>query len=158
MNVLKFFMMLALVLWIGAIVFFGAVVAPALFIILPTHDLAGKVVTRTLANLHLIGIICGVVYLACSMILGRVTRGSAQPFAPRHLAIVAMIVLTFIAQDVVGAKMNHLKDEMGVIDNVAVTDARRVEFNRLHIWSTRMEECILVLGLGVLYGTSRRLS
>ena len=118
-NFLKFLMLLALVLWIGGIVYFGAIVAPAVFAVLPTHDLAGKVVTRTLANLHLIGIICGVVFLICSMVVAYVTKGSAQVFAPRHMAIVAMIALTFIAQDVVGAKMNRIKDQIGVIDNVA---------------------------------------
>jgi hypothetical protein len=151
-------MLLALVLWIGGIVFFGAVVAPAVFTILPTHDLAGKVVTRTLANLHLIGIICGVVFLVCSMIVAYVTKGSAQPFAPRHIAVVVMIALTFFAQDVVARKMNHIKDQIGVIDNVPLIDPQRVEFNRLHVWSTRLEGCILVLGLGVLFGTARRLS
>jgi arsenite methyltransferase len=157
-NVLKDLMLLALVLWIGGIVFFGAVVAPAVFTILPTHDLAGKVVTRTLANLHLIGIICGVVFLVCSMIVAYVTKGSAQPFAPRHIAVVVMIALTFFAQDVVARKMNHIKDQIGVIDNVPLIDPQRVEFNRLHVWSTRLEGCILVLGLGVLFGTARRLS
>jgi uncharacterized membrane protein len=157
-NFLKFLMLLALVLWIGGIVYFGVIVAPAVFAVLPTHDLAGKVVTRTLANLHLLGIICGVVFLVCSMVLAYVTKGSAQVFAPRHIAIVVMIALTFIAQDVVGAKMNHIKDQIGVIDNVAATDPQRIEFNRLHVWSTRLEGCILLFGLGVLYGTARRLS
>lgn len=158
MNFLKFLMLLSLALWIGGIVYFGAIVAPAVFAVLPTHDLAGKVVTRTLANLHLIGIICGVVFLICSMVYAYFAKGSAQLFAPRHIAVVAMIALTFIAQNAVGAKMNRLKDQMGVIDNVPLTDPHRVEFNRLHVWSTRLEGCILVLGLGVLYSTARRLS
>lgn len=158
MNFLKFLMLLSLVLWIGAIVYFGVIVAPAVFAVLPTHDLAGKVVTRTLANLHLLGIICGVVFLVCSMVIGYVTKGSAQVFAPRHIAVVAMIALTFFAQDVIGAKMNRIKDQIGVIDNVAATDPQRVEFNRLHVWSTRLEGCILLFGIGVLWGTARRLS
>ncbi len=151
-------MLLALVLWIGGIVFFGAVVAPTVFAVLPTHDLAGKVVTRSLGTLHLIGIICGVIFLVCSMTYGYFVRGSAQVFAPRHLAMAAMIALTFIAQDVVAAKMLRVRNDIGVIDNVPLNDPRRVEFNRLHVWSTRLEGCVLVLGLGVLYGTARRLS
>jgi hypothetical protein len=151
-------MLLALVLWLGGILFFGAVVAPTVFGVLPTHDLAGKVVTRSLGELHLIGIICGFVFLACSMIVAYVTRGSAEPFAPRHLAIIAMIILTFVAQNVVAKKMLQLRDSIGVIDNVPLNDSRRLEFNRLHVWSTRIEGCVLLLGLGVLYGQSRRLS
>jgi len=33
-----------------------------------------------------------------------------------------------------------------------------VEFNRLHVWSTRVEGAVLVFGLGLLYLTARRLS
>ncbi len=151
-------MLLALVLWIGGIVFFGAVMAPTVFTVLPTHDLAGKVVSRSLAELHLVGIICGFVFLICSMIVAYVTRGSAEVLAPRHWAIAAMIALTFIAQDVVAKKMLVIRNDIGVIDNVPQNDPRRVEFNRLHVWSTRMEGCVLVLGLGALWGQARRLS
>jgi hypothetical protein len=45
---------------------------------------------------------------------------------------------------------------MGVIDNVPFTDARRVEFNRLHQWSTRTEGGVLLLGLVVVVLTARR--
>jgi hypothetical protein len=45
-----------------------------------------------------------------------------------------------------------------VIDSVAQDDPRRLEFNRLHVWSTRAEGTILILGLAVLFLTTRRLS
>lgn len=151
-------MLLALVLWIGGIVYFGAVVAPALFTILPTHDLAGKVVSRSLERLHLIGIICGFLFLACSIAYNYFAKGNARILSPSHIAIALMIVLTFVAQDLVAERMLRLRNDIGVIDNVPDTDPRRVEFNRLHVWSTRLEGTILVLGLGVLYGTARRLS
>ena len=151
-------MILSLVLWIGGIVFFGAVTAPTLFAVLPTHDLAGKVVNPSLAKLHWMGIICGLVFLVCSMLLGFMLRANPQPFAPRHLAIVLMLALTFVSQFIVAKKMLRLRDNIGVIDNVPLNDPRRVEFNHLHIYSTRLESCVLILGLGVLWGTARRLS
>jgi hypothetical protein len=151
-------MVLALVVWIGGIIFFGAVVAPTVFSVLPTHDLAGNVVTRSLSTLHLMGIVCGVVYIVASLILFYQLRASLDVFALRHVAVVAMIVLTMASQYAVGSRMKRLRQDIGVIDNVSVDDARRVEFNRLHHWSTRLEGCVLLLGLGVLYGTSRRLS
>jgi Domain of unknown function (DUF4149) len=157
-NFLKFLMLLSLVLWIGGIVFFGAAVAPTAFAVLPTHHLAGNLVSRSLGILHAMGLICGIVFLASSMIYSYVARGSAQPFAPRHIAIVAMMALTLVAQNIVGARLSRMREEMGVIDNVSINDPRRVEFNRLHVWSTRLEGCVLLLGLGVLYGTARRLS
>jgi len=38
------------------------------------------------------------------------------------------------------------------------TTTRRVEFNRLHVWSTRLESAVLLLGLAVIFLTSRRIS
>jgi hypothetical protein len=45
---------------------------------------------------------------------------------------------------------------MGVIDSVSPLDARRIEFNRLHVWSTELEGGVLILGLGVVVLTARR--
>jgi hypothetical protein len=47
---------------------------------------------------------------------------------------------------------------MGVIDNVPPSDARRLEFNRLHVRSTQLEGGVLILGLGVVVLTARRFS
>jgi hypothetical protein len=54
--------------------------------------------------------------------------------------------------------MLELRNQMVFIDDVAHDDARRVEFNRLHVWSTRLESTVLLLGLAVIFLTSRRLS
>jgi len=153
-------MLLALVLWLGGLIFFAFVVAPTVFNpgILPTRDLAGNVVNRSLGILHAIGLVCGVVFVIASMIYGKLTAGSAQPFAAIHLLVYLMLILTLVAQFGVAPKMAALRADMGVIDNIPLTDARRVEFNSLHHWSTRLGGGILILGLGVLLLTARRLS
>lgn len=153
-------MLLALVLWLGGLMFFAFVVAPTVFHpgILPTRDLAGNVVNRSLGILHLTGLVCGVVFVIASMILSKLTAGSAQPFAPAHVLIYIMLILTLVAQFGVAPKMAALRANMGVIDNISPTDARRVAFDNLHHWSTRLGGGILILGLGVLLLTARRLS
>ena len=157
MSLLRFLMMLSLAIWVGGIVFFAFVLAPTVFSVLPTRNLAGMVVSRSLARLHWIGLFSGIAYLVFSLLLLRLS-GSFQAFAPRHLLVLLMIALVLIAQFGIGAKMNQLRLDMGVIDNVPQDDARRVEFNRLHVWSTRAEGTILMLGLAVLFLTVRRLS
>jgi len=160
MSLVRFLMLLSLVVWIGGIVFFAFVMAPALFnpAILPTRQLAGQVVSRTLGALHWMGIGCGVVFAITSMIDARAVNGTAEPFAARHLLIYLMIILTLVSIFGVAARMEDLKRQMVVIDNVPHDDARRVEFNRLHVWSTRIEGTVLVLGLAVLYLTARRMT
>jgi hypothetical protein len=78
-------------------------------------------------------------------------------FAGRHILIVLMILLTLTSQLAIGGRMQVLRAEMVLIDNVPVNDARRVEFNRLHQWSTRMETAVLLCGIVVLYLTAKTL-
>jgi len=153
-------MLLALVLWLGGLMFFAFVLAPTVFHpgILPTRDLAGNVVNRSLGILNIMGLVCGVVFVIASMIYSKLTAGSAQAFAPSHVLVYLMLILTLIAQFGVAPRMAALRTNMGVIDNLPETDARRIEFNNLHHWSTRLGGSILILGLGVLLLTARRLS
>jgi len=69
--------------------------------------------------------------------------------------MVGMLALTLISQVVVGGKMQRLRADMGEIDKVSVSDARRVEFNALHQWSTRLEVVVLLLGLVAIYDVAR---
>ncbi len=151
-------MLLAMVIWIGGIVFFAAVVAPAAFAVLPTHQLGGDLVNRTLAVLHIMGMICGVTYLVCSMIYLRLAKGSAQFLSVNHLLVVAMFLLTLVGHFGIAHRMHAMRQQMGVIDELAQDDPRRIDFNRLHAWSTRVEGLVLLFGLGALWGTARRLS
>jgi len=158
MNLLRFFMLLALVVWIGGIIFFAAVVAPTLFKVLPTHQLAGAVVSRSLGILHGMGIACGIVFLVTSMISSHSARGAAHPLAMRHVLVYVMLALTAISQFVVSAKLLAMRTAMGEIDLVPLTDARRIAFNQLHVWSTRLESGVLILGLIVLFLVARKVS
>jgi len=156
MSALRFFMLLALVVWIGGIIFFAAAVARTVFKVLPTHHLAGAVVTRSLGILHWMGIVCAIVFLITSMLHTYSARGAAHPLAPRHVLVYVMLVLTLISQFVVSAKMAALRAAMGEIDLVPIADARRIAFNQLHAWSTRLESGVLILGLVVLFLVARR--
>lgn len=158
MQALRFVMLLSLVVWIGGIIFFAAAVAPTVFAVLPTRQLAGQVVSRSLSILHWLGVGSGVVFLITSMWYSRVDVGFAHPFAARNSLVLIMIALTMISMFVISTKMLALRDDMAVIDNVPLNDPRRVEFNELHRWSTRLEVGVLAMGIGVLWLTVKALS
>jgi len=69
-----------------------------------------------------------------------------------------MLVLTLISQFGISPKMTALRASMGQIDNVAGNDPARLQFNALHVWSTRLEGGVLLLGLIVVYLTARQLA
>ena len=159
MVFLRFLMMLALVVWLGGLIFFAFVVAPTVFSpgLLPTRHLAGEIVGRSLGALHWMGIISGIVFLIASAIYNRMTEGHTKLLAGRHLLITAMLLLTVISQFAITPKMLALRQQAVVIDSLPLDSPVRVEFNRLHVWSEKFEEGIFFLGLGALFLTAKKL-
>lgn len=159
MSFLRFLILLSLVVWLGGIIFLAFVEAPTVFSpgLLPTRQMAGSIVGRSLELLHYMAIACGIVFLTASMFYSRMVNGSAKPLAARHLLIAFMLLLTLISQFAITPKMHAIRNEAGVIDNLAVDDLRRQEFERLHFWSEKTEGAVLLLGLIALYATAQAL-
>jgi uncharacterized membrane protein len=153
---LRFVMLLALVVWVGGIIFFS-VLAPNVFAVLPTRQLAGNVVNRMLPILHWMGLVSGIVFISSSMLYSRIMTGFARPLAGRHILVLLMLLLTVISQFMIVPRMAALRADMANIDIIPQDDARRVEFNRLHVWSSRLEQGVFLLGLATLFLVARRL-
>ncbi len=158
MTLMRTLMLLALIVWVGGIIFFALVLAPTVFHVLPTRELAGNVVARSLNILHWMGIISAIVFLIASLLYSQAKFARPKAFALVNVLLVLMLALTLISQFAITPRMMALRAEMIPIDNLAANDARRVEFNRLHGWSTRAEGGVLFLGLVVVVLTARRFS
>jgi len=154
MSFLRYLMLLSLVVWLGGLIFFAFVVAPAAFSVLPTRHLAGNVVTRSINGLHWIGIIAGIVYLLSSILYARITTGTAHVFAVRNVIIFLMLALTLISQFGIIPRMDGLRASVGEIDAVPPDNPIRMQFDALHVWSTRVEGGVLLLGLVAAYLTA----
>ena len=150
-------MLLSLVVWIGGLIFFAFVLAPTAFTVLPTTHLAGNVVGRALSKLHWIAIASGVVFLISSMVYSRLTDGTAHVFAARHVLLCAMLALTLISQFGIMPRMDTLRASLGEVSSVPLDNPQRVQFDALHLWSTRVEGAVLLLGLVVAYLTAQQL-
>jgi uncharacterized membrane protein len=156
MFIWKTFMLLALIVWIGGLIFFSFVVAPALFTVLPSTALAGNVVSRCLAALHWIGIVSAVVFLVCSLLYSRAKFAQLKPLMLVNVLVVIMLVLTLISQFAITPRIHRLRSQLQL--GGAVQDSIRIEFDRLHAWSMRLEGGVLVLGVVVVGLTARRFS
>jgi uncharacterized membrane protein len=159
MPFLRFLMLLSLVVWLGGLIFFAFVLAPTAFSpgLLPTRQLAGSIVGRSLDRLHYIAIASGIVFLVASMFYNRMALGNARPLAARHVLIVLMLLLTVISQFAISPKMHSIRAEAGVIDDLPPDNPLRMEFDRLHMWSEKFEVAVLLLGLVALYTTAQGL-
>src|SRR5215469_943424 len=158
MSFLRYLMLLSLVVWIGGLIFFAFVLAPTAFQVLPNTHLAGNVVGRALGKLHWLAIISGVVFLLSSLLYSYLTQGTAHLFAMRHILICLMLALTLVSQFGIIPRMDTLRAQVGDFSAVPLTDPARVQFDALHVWSTRVESGVLLLGLVAVFLTANALT
>jgi hypothetical protein len=118
-------------LWLGAMVFFSFVVAPAAFATLPQQQLAGALVSRTLGVLEIGGSIIGASLIAI-LILSRERDGA---FFYELIALALMTISMLVSNFVVSRRMHDLRMNLGEIAQLAANDSARLEFDRLHQYS-----------------------
>jgi uncharacterized membrane protein len=129
-GVVTFLEICLLALWLGASLFFAAVVAPAAFDVLPTPGLAGALVGRTLPWLFISGLIVGAVVMALEI---RAPRPGGRV---RAVGAGVMLLACAIAQFVIGRQIERLRREAGTpIGALSQEDPRRRAFGRLHALS-----------------------
>jgi len=123
--------LLVVAVWLGSAVFFSAAVAPSAFAVLPSRELAGAVVARTLTILNVGGFVAGLLLLAGAFAGRRLARWYS--WVAETAALVVLAAATFVGQFVISARMSALRAQMGrPIEEVAADDPLRVAFNALH--------------------------
>jgi uncharacterized membrane protein len=154
-NILRFLQIFALGAWVGSIFYFSAAVAPAAFRVLANQDQAGVLIEFTLRRLHTLGVVAGLVFLFASAILAVSTKGAGKSLLLPVAGVVLMLILTIISQHVVIRRMMHLRREMVSVAATPPDNPLRVEFDRLHTVSVRLEGSVLLLGFASLFLTVR---
>jgi hypothetical protein len=155
MSFLRCLMLLSLIVWLGGLIFFAFVLAPTLFSVVPSRHLAGNVVGRSLGALHWMGIISGLVFLMSSLAYNRLSRGTLGVLGARQVLICLMLALTLTSQFGIMPRMDSLRASIGgEIDSAPIDSPARAQFDALHVWSTRVEGGVLLLGLVVVYVTA----
>jgi uncharacterized membrane protein len=154
MTFLRFLMLLSLIVWIGGLIFFAFVLAPTAFQILPSTHLAGNLVGRALSKLHWIAIVSGIVFLASSLFYSRLVDGTPHLFASRHVLICLMLGLTLLSQFWIIPRMDTLRAQVADFASIPVDNPARMQFDALHVWSTRVESIVLLLGLVAVWLTA----
>ncbi len=136
--------LLALVVWLGGVIFFAFVLAPTAFKVLPNTHEAGLVVGAALRKLHGMGLVAGAVFLLAALARrGRWWVGSAL--------VAGMMVLTAGSQWGILPRMESDRAAAGGdVAAIDVADPARVDFDRLHRLSVRVEGGVLLLGLGAV--------
>ena len=159
MSFLRFLMLLALIVWIGGIIFLAFVEAPTAFTpgLLPTRHMAGSIVGRSLGLLHADGNrlrLCLPDLRRCSL---PADDRQSTPISPppssnrRDARTYHDLAVRHLPEDA------RPRAQAGVIDSLPLNDPVRMEFNRLHVWSEDFESAVLLLGLIAVFRTAQEL-
>ena len=150
-TLLRTLLYLALVVWLGAEIFFPVVAAITFGTLQPNTHLAGMIVGQLLRILHGMGLVSGMVALALLALAP--AWGLYKPrsvLAPMGLVVV-MIALTVYAQFAIIPAMERDRAAAGgAIDATDTANSTTAHFNKLHTWSERVEGAILLLGLATV--------
>lgn len=148
LTALKFVSALALALWLGAMLFFSAGVAPAAFQALPTRELAGHVVNGVLRNLHVVAYAAGTVLLVTLAL--RAALGARRLMAVKAGLVALMLGIALYSGLAVSAPLAEIRGQVGTIDKLPENDPLRERFNHLHQLSVRLMGANILLGLALL--------
>lgn len=151
-TALRFLQIFSLGAWVGGIVFF-VVFTQGIFPVVNNNDLTGLLVGYALGRLHVMGIVCGVVFLLATVAAEKSLGSLVHPAA---LLVFAMVVCTMLSQYGVIARMDALKLQMGSVSATSTDNPLRVAFDRLHQYSVRIESVVLLSGLAALVFIARR--
>jgi hypothetical protein len=101
---------------------------------LPTRELAGSVVNRTLAIINYSGLIISVVLILTSLIAS--SRISQLWLWVERFLLLVIAASCAVGQFVIGFWLSSIRLQLGrPIDDVAVDDPLRIQFNTLHEYS-----------------------
>lgn len=153
MVVALFIFLLCIVCWLGAIIFFSAFVAPAVFTQLPVAE-AGKVVSAIFPRYYALGYVCGIVALVLALYFA-VARGPRGWWSGAAAALALALALALYAGALVRPKVNAIRT---VTEEQNPDPARKAEFDRLHRLSVMLNGAVLVFDLLALASTAAALS
>jgi hypothetical protein len=150
-TLLRTLLYLALIVWLGAEIFFPVVAAITFTTLRPDTHTAGTIVGHLLRILHGMGLVSGIVALALLALAPAWNIYKPRAVLAPMILAVLMIVLTAFSQFAIIPAMERDRVAAGgAIDAVEATDPSRIDFNKLHVRSERVEETILLLGVATV--------
>jgi hypothetical protein len=142
---------LALIIWLGAEIFFPVVAAVTFETLRPDTHTAGMIVGSLLRILHGMGLVSAMVALAL-LALGP-AWGIYKPRAmlvPMALLVLAIGFTIYSQFSIIPAMERDRINAGGAIDAVDAANPSRMDFEKLHHLSEDVEGVILLLGLATV--------
>lgn len=138
--------------WLGIAIYFSAVVAPSAFGVLRSYSLAnaneiaGAIVTRSLAVVNLSGLLIALLSLLITLLLRNVYKRIS--FILQSILLIIIALATSAGEWLIAARMRGLRAAMhGQIDQLPLSDPNRLAFAALHGYSVAALSVAMIAAL-----------
>ena len=147
-TLLRTLLFLALIVWIGAEIFFPIVAAVTFNALTGSTHTAGTIVGELLRILHGMGIVSGLVLLALMTLAPAWNIYKPRAVLAPMVLVVLMLACTAYSQyGIIPAMERDRAAAGGAIDTSDTSNPTTIHFNMLHNRSERIEGVILLLGI-----------
>lgn len=157
MRILRYVYLLVMAVWLGGMVAVGAVVAPALFQTLQAvapadgRALAGEAFKAILSRFHLVAYGCGAV-AAAALVAMALLGPRPRHFGVRVAIVLAMLGIALYSGLRILTEIDGIQAIVGTLPSrLPAADPRRVRFDALHQFATRLMMVNIVGALGLLW-------
>lgn len=155
-TLLRTLLYLALIVWLGAEIFFPVVAAITFGTLVGDTHIAGSIVGELLRILHRMGLISGIVILALLALAPAWGIYKPRAVMAPMILVLLMLACTAYSQFVIIPAMERDRIAAGgAIDTSDTTNPQTIHFNQLHNRSEHIEEAILLLGLATVVLVAR---
>ena len=143
---LRFVHLLSLGIWVGSVVFFSFVTAPALFGALP-RDMAGRAVSAIFPRYYALGGACGALALLTGLLLGARQPAWGRLLAAELVLLALMTGIVVYAGRVVLPEAGRARLALPSLEGTPAYDDAKARFDSLHRRSVLLNGTVLILGV-----------
>ena len=151
-NAINYMRLALLGMWLGAAIFFSAIVAPSAFAVLRSYqglnpsEIAGAIVNRNLGAINLSGFVLGVVLFITAFV--RFRKVPLRSFVIEMISVATLSLATAIGNWIIAPKLRALRLTLQApIDQLPVTDPSRISFDKLHAYSVQALSVAMIAAL-----------
>lgn len=142
---------LALIVWLGAEIFFPIVAIVTFTSLMPDVHVAGTIVGSLLRILHGMGLISGLVALAVLALAPALgVYNPRKVLAPMALLLVMIGCTVYSQFGIIPAMEQDRIAAGGTINPSDIANPNVADFNRLHNRSVAVEEAVLLMGIATV--------
>jgi uncharacterized membrane protein len=145
--------LLAIVAWLGGLIFFAFVEAPTAFHVMGTNRQFAQLIGGSINTLNHMGLAAGLVFMIATLVLwfGSSTRLRRLLVAQIVVVFLMISAIVYVQASIIPAMERDRAAAGGDITSVPTSNPTRADFDRRHELSEKVEGAALFLGLAVVF-------